>query len=57
MDGTIIDGTIDGVALKIVPLVTRLANKAQSGFIFHYAFVMIIGVSALITWFAIGSGS
>ena len=57
VDGTIIDGTIDGVALKIVPLVTRLANKAQSGFIFHYAFVMIIGVSALITWFAIGSGS
>ena len=57
VDGTVIDGTIDGVALKVVPLVTRLANKAQSGFIYHYAFVMIIGVGVLITWFVIGSGS
>jgi NADH-quinone oxidoreductase subunit L len=55
-DGTIIDGTINGIAMGIVPFFTRLAGRAQSGFLYHYAFAMFIGLAVLITWFAIGGG-
>jgi NADH-quinone oxidoreductase subunit L len=53
-DGATIDGAINGLAMGAVPWVTRLAGRAQTGFIYHYAFVMLIGVSLLITWFAVG---
>ncbi len=53
-DGRAIDGAIDGLAMGAVPWVTRLAGRAQTGFIYHYAFVMLIGISLLITWFAVG---
>ncbi|MEM7241859.1 MAG: NADH-quinone oxidoreductase subunit L [Pseudomonadota bacterium] len=53
-DGTVIDGGINGLAMGIIPWVTSLVNRAQSGYVFHYAFTMIIGVVVLITWFAFG---
>ena len=56
-DGSIIDGFLNGVAMGLVPLLTRFAGRMQSGYLFHYAFVMLIGVSLLITWFAITGGS
>ena len=56
-DGNMIDGTINGIALGIIPLFTRLASRVQSGFIFHYAFGMIIGILVIISWFAISGGS
>ena len=49
-DGDVIDGSINGVALGIVPFLTRLAGRAQSGYLFHYAFAMVLGIAALITW-------
>ncbi len=52
-DGSTIDGAINGLALGAVPYVTRLAGRAQSGYLYHYAFVMLIGVSLLITWYAV----
>ena len=52
-DGATIDGAINGLAMGAVPWVTRLAGRAQSGFIFHYAFVMLIGISLLITWLSV----
>jgi NADH-quinone oxidoreductase subunit L len=52
-DGATIDGAINGLALGAVPYVTRLAGRAQSGYLYHYAFVMLIGVSLLITWYAV----
>ncbi len=55
-DGNIIDGSINGVAMGVVPFFTRLAGKAQSGFMFHYAFAMVIGVVLLISYFAIIGG-
>ncbi|MDE2790614.1 MAG: NADH-quinone oxidoreductase subunit L [Paracoccaceae bacterium] len=56
-DGRIIDGTINGLAMGIIPWFTRLAGRAQSGFLFHYAFAMIIGLAAIISWFSItGAG-
>ncbi len=56
-DGRTIDGIINGLAMGVVPSLTRFAGRVQSGYLFHYAFVMLIGLSALITWFAVGGGS
>jgi NADH-quinone oxidoreductase subunit L len=56
-DGATIDGIINGIAMGIVPRLTRLAGRAQSGYVFHYAFAMLLGVSALITWFAVTGGT
>jgi NADH-quinone oxidoreductase subunit L len=50
-DGATIDGFLNGLAMVFVPWLTRRAGRVQSGFIFHYAFAMLIGVSLLITWF------
>ncbi|MEM7686208.1 MAG: NADH-quinone oxidoreductase subunit L [Pseudomonadota bacterium] len=56
-DGSTIDGFLNGLAMGIVPWMTRLAGRFQSGFLFHYAFVMLVGVSAIVTWFAVGGGA
>ena len=56
-DGKVIDGTINGIAMGIVPFLTRLAGRAQSGYLFHYAFAMVLGVAVLITWMTIGGGA
>ncbi|MEM9779049.1 MAG: NADH-quinone oxidoreductase subunit L, partial [Pseudomonadota bacterium] len=53
-DGATIDGGINGLAMGIIPFLTRLAGKAQSGYVFHYAFAMFVGLAALLTWVAIG---
>jgi NADH-quinone oxidoreductase subunit L len=31
--------------------VTQRVVRLQTGYLYHYAFVMMIGVAALITWF------
>jgi NADH-quinone oxidoreductase subunit L len=50
-DGTIIDGIgPDGVAARVIDITNRVV-KLQTGYIYHYAFVMLIGVALLITWF------
>ena len=43
-DGEAIDGTLNGIAMGIVPWFTRLAGRAQSGYLFHYAFAMVLGL-------------
>ena len=50
-DGTIIDGLgPDGVAARVIDITNRVV-KLQSGYIYHYAFVMLVGVALLITYF------
>ncbi|RBW63067.1 NADH-quinone oxidoreductase subunit L [Ruegeria sp. A3M17] len=56
-DGNTIDGFLNGVAMGIVPFFTRLAGKAQTGYIFTYAFWMVLGIAALVTWISIGGGA
>jgi NADH-quinone oxidoreductase subunit L len=48
-----IDGALNGVAMGIVPFFTRLAGRAQSGYIFTYAFTMVLGIVILVTWMAL----
>ena len=52
-DGATIDGGINGLAMGIIPWFTRLAGRAQSGYIFHYAFAMVIGIVILVSWMTI----
>jgi len=56
-DGGTIDGTINGVAMGIIPFFTRLAGRAQSGYLFHYAFAMVVGIAVLLTWMSITGGA
>jgi len=50
-DGRIIDGLgPDGIAARVMDA-TRGAVRLQSGYIYTYAFAMLIGVVALATWF------
>ena len=48
----IIDGFLNGVAMASFPFFTRLARSGlQSGYLFHYAFAMVMGIAAaMITW-------
>ncbi len=53
-DGRIIDGIgPDGVAARVID-VARGAVKLQTGYVYHYAFAMLIGVAAFITWYLVG---
>ena len=56
-DGMVIDGFLNGVAMGIVPFFTRLAGRAQSGYIFHYAFAMVLGIVILVTWMVLSGGA
>ena len=55
-DGNVIDGFLNGLAMGVVPFFTGMLGRAQSGFVFHYAFAMIMGVAALVTWYAVVGG-
>jgi NADH-quinone oxidoreductase subunit L len=53
-DGMLIDGFgPDGVATAVSD-VTRGVVRLQTGYLYHYAFAMMIGVAALISWFMFG---
>ena len=55
-DGWLIDGFgPDGVSARVLD-VTRGAVRLQTGYLYHYAFAMLIGVAALITWFMFAGG-
>jgi NADH-quinone oxidoreductase subunit L len=55
-DNTIIDGIgPDGVAARVINITNRVI-KLQTGYIYHYAFVMLIGVALLITYFIFAGG-
>jgi NADH-quinone oxidoreductase subunit L len=46
IDGGIVDGT-----WKLVGWVASVSRHLQSGYLYHYALVMILGVFLLMTWF------
>ncbi|MBZ0164044.1 MAG: NADH-quinone oxidoreductase subunit L, partial [Notoacmeibacter sp.] len=54
-DGTIIDGLgPDGISARVVDITNRVV-RLQTGYLYHYAFAMLIGVAALVTWMMLGS--
>tara|TARA_Y100001970_G_scaffold294030_1_gene446053 strand:- start:14946 stop:16880 length:1935 start_codon:yes stop_codon:yes gene_type:complete len=56
-DGAVIDGLgPDGVAAAARYLAQKVASL-QSGYLYHYAFAMLIGVAGIVTWYLVaGSG-
>ncbi len=54
-DGAVIDGAIDGTAAG-VSRVTGRVIKLQTGYVYHYAFAMLIGLAALLTWLTYNAG-
>ena len=55
-DGYVIDGFgPDGISARVLDI-TRNVVKFQTGYLYHYAFAMLIGVAGLITWFRFGLG-
>jgi len=50
-DGFVIDGFgPDGVSARVLD-VTRNVVRLQTGYLYHYAFAMLIGVAFFVTWF------
>ncbi|WP_062229263.1 NADH-quinone oxidoreductase subunit L [Aureimonas frigidaquae] len=53
-DGKVIDGLgPDGISARVVDVTNRVV-RLQTGYLYHYAFVMLIGVAALITFMMFG---
>ena len=50
-DQSIIDGAAVNGSARIVGWLAGLVRGIQSGFIYHYAFAMIVGVALLVWWF------
>ena len=51
-DQAVIDGLLVNGSAHLVERFSRLVRSFQSGYIYHYAFAMLIGVFVLVTWFA-----
>ena len=53
-DGFMIDGLgPDGVSARVLD-VTRGVVRLQTGYLYHYAFAMLIGVALFLTWYMVG---
>jgi NADH-quinone oxidoreductase subunit L len=56
-DGTVIDGLgPDGIAARVLDA-SRGAVRLQTGYVYHYALAMLLGVVALATWFMVSGGA
>ncbi|PTW61123.1 NADH dehydrogenase subunit L [Breoghania corrubedonensis] len=55
-DGTVIDGFgPDGISTLVQDVTARVV-RLQTGYIYHYAFAMLIGVALLVTWTMFAGG-
>ena len=53
-DGRVIDGFgPDGVSARVMSM-TSVVVRMQTGYLYHYAFAMLIGVAAFVTWYMFG---
>jgi NADH-quinone oxidoreductase subunit L len=53
-DGALIDGLgPDGISARVLD-VSRRAVILQSGYVYHYAFAMLVGVALIITYYLVG---
>jgi NADH-quinone oxidoreductase subunit L len=50
-DQVLIDGLVVNGSARVVGVGASLIRLFQSGFVYHYALVMLLGVFALMTWF------
>jgi NADH-quinone oxidoreductase subunit L len=53
-DRTLIDGVAVNGSARSVGWLSSIARYLQTGFLYHYAFAIIIGLLGLLTWFVVG---
>ncbi|MEA5445807.1 NADH-quinone oxidoreductase subunit L [Gammaproteobacteria bacterium AB-CW1] len=49
-DVRLIDGLVVNGSARLVGWVSGVARRVQTGFLYHYAFAMVIGLTALVAW-------
>ncbi len=52
-DMALIDGVMVNGSARLVGWVAGMLRRVQTGFLYHYAFAMIVGLSALLAWFVL----
>ncbi len=50
-DQAVIDGAVVNGSWRLVGRLAELARRLQTGYLYHYALAMIVGVLILMTWF------
>jgi NADH-quinone oxidoreductase subunit L len=55
-DQALIDGVAVNGSAKAVAVLAAVTRKLQSGFLYHYAFAMVIGLAVIIGWYLLGVG-
>ncbi len=56
-DRDIIDGFGPNGVSALIAAVAGKVRTLQTGYLYHYAFVMFIGIAAAVTWFMSGPGA
>ncbi len=54
-DETVIDGWLVNGSARAVAVLASAVRRVQSGYLYHYAFAMIIGLSLLLGWLLLSS--
>jgi len=52
-DVALIDGGMVNGSARVVGWLSALLRQMQSGYLYHYAFAMVIGLSALLAWYVL----
>jgi NADH-quinone oxidoreductase subunit L len=52
-DVALIDGTAVNGSARVVGWLSGVMRRLQSGYLYHYAFAMIIGLSVLLAWYVL----
>jgi NADH-quinone oxidoreductase subunit L len=54
-DQLLIDGVMVNGSARAVGLISTVVRNVQSGYLYHYAFAMIIGLAVMLGWLVLGS--
>ncbi len=54
-DETLIDGAMVNGSARIVGWLSSAVSRVQTGYLYHYAFAMIIGLAAMLGWLLLES--
>ncbi|MFP8835506.1 NADH-quinone oxidoreductase subunit L [Hydrogenophaga sp. XSHU_21] len=50
-DRGVIEGGVVNASWKLVGLISSVVRRAQTGYLYHYALMMLVGVMLFMTWF------
>jgi NADH-quinone oxidoreductase subunit L len=54
-DRGLIDGFIVNGSARTVGVLSNIIKRVQTGYLYHYAFVMVVGLVVLVGWFVLGA--